>query len=129
LRWITMKRDMDLIRLILLELEKVANGLGSTKIKLDGFSAEEIGYHSQLLVEAGFVIGINLTHNRSEHPEYMLNKLTWEGHDFLDACRDNTRWGKAKEIASKAGGVTLNMMKDILVQLTTATISEIIKHA
>jgi hypothetical protein len=33
----------------------------------------------------------------------MILRLTWQGHDFLDAARNDTIWSKAKEKFLKPG--------------------------
>src|SRR5205807_2391593 len=44
-RWVDMKRDMDLFRALLLEIEKLpANGKW-TGIEVEGYSPEEVAYH------------------------------------------------------------------------------------
>jgi len=50
-----------------------------------------------------------------------------DGHEFLDASREPTRWNKAKEIAGKAGGLTLGMMMNVLGQLMTQKIGTLIQ--
>lgn len=49
---------------------------------------------------------------------FLSIKLTWEGHEFLDAAREDTRWNKAKEVAAKTGSLTFSMLKEVLVQLS-----------
>lgn len=36
--------------------------------------------------------------------------LTWEGHNFLDSARDEGIWREAKEDATKAGGISLELI-------------------
>jgi len=43
---------------------------------------------------------------------------TWEGHEFIDAARDDSRWKKATEkVGSAAGSVPLKVLTDVLVSL------------
>ena len=44
-----MKRDMDLARNILFEIEKYSEPNGWTEIKIENYSQEEISYHIKLL--------------------------------------------------------------------------------
>jgi len=45
-------------------------------------------------------------------------RLTWAGHEFLDAARNETVWKKASERIKKSGvDVTISLLKDILNQL------------
>ncbi len=42
-------------------------------------------------------------------------RLTWKGHEFLDAARNNTVWRKALAHVKKAGvAVTLPVLEDLL---------------
>ena len=108
-----MKRDMDLIRLILLNVE------GEEEIDLSLYTQEKIGYHSWLLSDAGLVEGQDITGLGDGHPEAIITWLNWEGHDFLDAARDDTTWNKAQTtIQEKVGTVTFDMLKALLVALT-----------
>ena len=44
--------------------------------------------------------------------------MTWEGHEFADAARDETRWKKAMGIVEEKGGaVTLDVLKELLLHL------------
>jgi len=121
-----MKRDMELIRTILLQLEEKSSGLGTVEIKVDGFDDAHVGYHCALVAEAGLARGINVGTMHSKRPEWKLNSLTWDGHEFLDASREPGRWEKAKEIANKAGGLTLNMMMNVLGQLMNQQLGKLI---
>ena len=71
-----MQRDMDLIRLILLELEK-ASGASTGEMKFDGYSPEQVGYHCWLLLEGGFALGVETTHQGSIGREAVVTTLTW----------------------------------------------------
>ena len=50
-----MKRDMDLIREILLECEEQDGTDRMIQVKIEGHSDEEINYHMVLLKDAGFI--------------------------------------------------------------------------
>jgi len=121
-----MKRDMDLVRSILLQLEKKSTGLGTVDIGLEGYDDAQIGYHCALIAEAGLAQGIDVSHLGSTYPEWKLSRLTWNGHEFLDASREPGRWERAKEISRKAGGLTLNMMMNVLGQLMTQQLGKLI---
>jgi hypothetical protein len=110
-----MKRDMELIRKMILYIEDSPNGWAPSEIKIDGYSAEEIGYHAYLLVDAGLATGADITNTQSSGPEYLITHLTSAGHDFADASRDEGIWKKARGIVKeKAGSVTIDIMKQIL---------------
>lgn len=93
-----MKRDMDLIRVILLKIEENNEPIDSDDLIDLGWEERLITYHIRLLVEADLLNAIAARTKHSE--EYLSISLTWEGHEFLDAARDQTRWEQAKEVAS-----------------------------
>ena len=49
-------------------------------------------------------------------PSAMITSVTWDGHDFLDATKDNTVWEKAKKkILSPGLSFSFDLLKDLLV--------------
>lgn len=106
-----MRRDMDLIRLLLLEKE------GEVPVDLSGFSEDQIGYHKYLLVSANLATGpISET---GSHPTAILVALTSEGHDFLEASRNETVWKKALSRMKDLGGVfALDVVKALLISVS-----------
>ena len=110
-----MKRDMDLIRDLLLRFEGAPEEfVGKKGLAVDGRTANEVDYHLALLEDAGYV----------EHPEPVQpfpggvrfdhgRRLTNSGHDFLDAVRDPEVWAKTKSGAVAAGGFTIDLLKDL----------------
>jgi hypothetical protein len=112
-----MKLDMDLVRKILIALEDHEHGFYNQFLAIEGYSSEQIGYHVTLMEEAGLLLAIDSTDMSSRSPEAMPHRLTWQGHQFLNACRDESRWTKAKSIFKDAGGVSFDIAKEILTQL------------
>lgn len=107
-----MKRDFDLIREILLQIEATPVGQFTSKISYDGANPETIMSHVALLIEAGLVDGPTLKTN-SGGIMAKPTGLTWAGHDFLDSIRDESLWQKAKTtILKPAGGVALSVLLD-----------------
>ena len=112
-----MKRDMELIRNILLLLENETSGWAPDSIEIDGYTNEQIGYHTVLLIEAGLVVGEESEEMGSE-PSGFIQRLTWAGHEFLDSAKDSGRWKEAKDIIEKVGGASLKVWSSVLTQLT-----------
>ena len=113
-----MKRDPDLVRNILLALENNASSndaITAKKMMIDGWNEDEINYHLLLLVEAGYIrVKDSSSDNRTI---VFVTRLTWEGHEFLDAARDDGRWEKAKSAVAKVGGWSFEVIKPILIEL------------
>ncbi|NLF00833.1 MAG: DUF2513 domain-containing protein [Anaerolineales bacterium] len=112
-----MKRDMDLVRRILLAVEESQDPTVSY-LELDGWSRAEIGYHMELLVEAGYLLG-TVTHSKNGPAHYYVQRLTWDGHEFLDLARNQTVWKEAKtSFMEKGAGLSLDVLKAVLVEFT-----------
>jgi Hypothetical protein (DUF2513) len=50
-------------------------------------------------------------------PTIVPLRLTWAGHEFLDAAREPSRWEKARDLVLKAGGATLPIWQQLLGNL------------
>lgn len=117
-----MKRDLDLIRKMLLAIEDAPTGFAPT-LKFEGFTDAQVGYHAFLLIDAGLAKGTDVTPHNSDGPKATIQHLTWEGHEFADAAKDESRWKKAKSmVAEKGSGITLDVMKALLISLTKAAL-------
>ena len=108
-----MKRDMNLIREILLQIEDEHDGRNRVQIhSVEGHSAVEVAYHVRLLVDAGYVeAGTASSFAGTTH---LIRGITWEGHEFLDAVRSENVWQrvqkKLKEIGGQASMVTVKQL-------------------
>ena len=113
-----MKRDMDLIRLILLSLEGDEKADEKAKEAYDG---KTMAYHAQLLKEAGLIEAVVSMDSQNMPDGYLLTRMTWSGHDFLDAMKDDTIWEKAKEhVIQPVGGVAFDVLLEWLnIQMRT----------
>ncbi len=111
-----MKRDMDLIREILFRLEEIGEGESTLPPLSDlGYSREKIGYHNYLLVDADLAFGYTVGRDSDVLPLCEVRALTWDGHEFLDAARDDARWFKAKSVLTGVGGFSAVVLKEVLV--------------
>ena len=87
-----MKRDMELVRLLLLEAES-----GETPPVISDYSEEQQMYHLLIMEEAGLVVARFMRGNSNEVIGSTTERLTWAGHDFLDATRDSKIWKMARD--------------------------------
>ena len=112
-----MKRDMDLVRNILLKVECTTNTRGIMDVDEfnDGrHSDEQIYYHLNMMGQADLIVVEYLKHGAVLN----VRALTWQGHEFLDAVRNESSWVQAKEKVLKAtGGLSFEGLKIALTQL------------
>ncbi|WP_439630889.1 DUF2513 domain-containing protein [Gemmata sp.] len=110
-----MRRDMDLIRKMVLAIEDHPTGF-APKLVIEGYDSATIGYHAYLLVDAGLAAGAKLTHTQSSGPEYRITHLTSPGHEFAESARNEFIWNQVREEMKKKGVVsaTLDVFKRLL---------------
>lgn len=97
-----MKRDMDLIRRIVLAVRD-SQSPGEPVRKFDDVDAAVFGEHAQLLVEAG-LIEASVQNVQHRITAALVWRLTWAGQDFAQAIVDDTLWRKAKDNVIKPAG-------------------------
>lgn len=118
-----MKRDLDLIRKIALAIEDLPTGYLLDQLKIEGYTSEQIGYHSYLVVDSGLAEGRDITTSEDSSPNWWINNLTSAGHDFADAVRNEKTWNKATGIIKeKAGSATLDILKQVLTSVIKGTL-------
>lgn len=116
-----MKRDLELIRELLLRVEALPVGHFLSNIEIDGYSPDVIGEHVRLLQEAGF-IDAKVSKGNSQMGVtivvgYAIDRLLNDGHDFIENAKSDTVWEKAREqVAEKAGDVSLTVLKAVLAK-------------
>jgi len=90
-----LKRDMDIIRKIILALQSADRPITS----VPGISEIEFLIHGELIIEAGLAKGaVSPSGSKAGIPaKVILFRLTWEGQDFADSITEDTLWEKVKE--------------------------------
>ena len=110
-----MKRDIDLIRQILLALEDATEFDTPLNLTVEGYDENDINYHVYLLDQAGLIKAFDFSSD--EFPDWRPSHLTWNGHEFLATAKDDTRWKKAKAMVTKHGGsATFEIVKTLLTE-------------
>ena len=90
-----MKRDMNLVRELVLFFESVENDRPTPvkTIRIPGFSSELIVYNCEIMAEHGLILIANEM-VLSSGKTFDISRLTWTGHEFADAARDESIWNK-----------------------------------
>lgn len=119
-----MRRDMDLIRELLLRLEGlpmrpggfVSFDVSDPEFTIEGRSADEVWHHLAMIYDAGFAeSGTDVRGDLSG--SWYFRTLSWAGRDFLDAVREPKVWQETKSRASTIGGWTVGILRDLAVGL------------
>jgi DNA-binding transcriptional ArsR family regulator len=110
---------MELVRQILLQIEaKGEHPLGWLDLDILGYDAEVVSHHVLLLQDAGMLEAQDLS--SSAGFDVRPKRLTWNGHEFLDAARNDTIWKKATEIVKEKGGaIPFEVLRVLLTKLVS----------
>jgi len=98
-----MKRDMDLVRLILLEIEDKYRSTAIFNLAIDGYDTETVAYHCKILNDADLISDYKAQYADNEIYFFVVGSLTWDGNDFLEKIRDNSQWKKVKDTINQKG--------------------------
>lgn len=121
-----MKRDMDLVRLILLEIEDKYRSTAIYDLAIDGYDTEIVAYHCKILYEAGLISDYKAQYADNEIYVFGVGSLTWDGNDFLEKIRDDSQWKKVKETITKKGlPLVVDTIKSVANALISATVEGI----
>ena len=122
-----MKRNMDLVREILLRVEAADGGKIVFNDLLAEYDKADIGRHVELMIEHGLLKGTVVPSGSGpEHRVLVfdIRRMTWEGHDFLDAARNETIWIRAQRLCrEKTGGLAFDLLKMCLLETAREAIA------
>jgi Hypothetical protein (DUF2513). len=120
-----MKRNMDLVIAILKKVEEGKDVTESSEYLDLKATDAEILYHLEIMSEAGLIK--TRSFSTFEGVVYDVERLTWDGHEFLEAARNETVVNQAKEFAKSKGlqlfDLPFDVMKDILVNSINSIIT------
>lgn len=116
-----MKRDMDLIREILLEVEQIQAMQMWCSKPLLGHDDSEVCAHIRLATDAGLVQASFMT-----GPSAVIQRITNTGYDFLEASKQRTLWEQAKVLLISNGlPITIGAIMHVLETLINDGISKL----
>jgi hypothetical protein len=112
-----MKRDMELIRELLLAIESDCKEDGLLSCQLTPENTwehrESICYNLKLMRDAGFIEAEQLM------PDIFIKRMTWEGHEFLDSARNESIWKETMSLVQEKGGsVAIGVLTQLLSSVT-----------
>lgn len=121
-----MKRDWDIIRAVLAEVE----GFPDDQRNTFGYGAPNSNFekdpakveHALLLYQSGFLKAIDCSSNGG--PGIISPTLTWSGHDLLDTIRSKQVWERIKSLARERG---LELTFDVVKALGSVALQQIMR--
>ena len=118
-----MRRDPQLIRMLMLDLELATSTVTNSNIKIDGYTDDEIKYHLNQIIDAGFAVG-NVIHGQMGAvvpAVVVVSRLTSAGHDFIDSTREDTVWNAVTtKVTETGGGFTLDLLRQLALKVLLA---------
>lgn len=110
-----MRRNMDLVREILIEASKSDKEVRASDIaeKSSKYSLEEIIYNIRIMGE-GNLINVYIDEREAGVVDAYIMYITWYGNEFLDSISSNEIWEKIKNNFSDK---IINIPFDILTNL------------
>jgi hypothetical protein len=116
---------MDLIRELLLKVEERAPEDGDFQAAdtfgITGRSELTVLEHVDLIARAGLVETIPMNVQQSPVTLHIVQRLTWSGHEFLDAVRHDTVWQKVKaKVEEQGGSASFEIVKMVALQVAKA---------
>lgn len=116
-----MKLNMDLIREILLEIEKQYVSTAIYNLNIDGYDMETVAYHCKMLHEEGLISDYKALYADDEIDAFGVGPLTMAGNKYLNNIRDNSIWKKTKDTIKEKGlPIVLSTIRTVSTALITA---------
>jgi DNA-binding PadR family transcriptional regulator len=112
-----MKRDIELVKQILSNIESNDTNNPIFDIELKDYKPQRVYYHCHLLIDAGLIEGYV---DRSIGGTMRINRiygLTWEGHEFLDAAKNEKVWTAIKDkFTDQSISIPFSILKKLLLE-------------
>lgn len=109
-----MKRDMELVRKILIILSEHQHGYAPRNFAVEGYTEEQVGYHCLLLGEAGLLEVVESSSMGEDSPNAIPVRLTWYGHEFIENAANEKIWSEAKQAINKVGDVSFSIWASVI---------------
>lgn len=121
-----MKRDLDLARQLLLDIENRGTDCSVSVLRsgTNHQSEEIVRYHLRLLIDAGLLKEIDRT-----SAGIPCVRLTHDGHELLELARSDTRWREAKYACQeRIGGLSLSVIRGVLLRWAVAATARLPRY-
>lgn len=118
-----MKRDLELVKEILSFFEQresdkminVKDIINGSEIAITGYEGRLISDHIDVMYEAGLIEGYGERAKDGRLIQVYPTRLTWEGHEFIAAAKNQTAWAKLKkQFKSSSSAIPFNVAQKLL---------------
>lgn len=118
-----MKRDLDLVRQVLLQIEALPAG-PPAQYRMSEIDDPVLLAHFELVIAAGLVNGKIARSQGVRGDVISISGLTWEGHEWIEMVRSETMWDETKSTLLENGGVlTFELTKAVASKLLRARLA------
>ncbi len=121
-----MKKDIDLIRKVLIAIEEQYIDIALYNLKIEGYDLKTVAYHCKILHDAGLISDYKAQYADNELWSFGVGSLTWEGHEFLEKIRDDSIWSETKQVMNDRG---IPFVLDAVKQIASSIISAMVEGA
>jgi hypothetical protein len=120
-RSIDVKRDMELVRRILLTVQAKIS-LEPELIKIDDLDDAVVRRHVEMLFDEGYLEGMEHSTLASQSRDIFVKGLSWDGHEFAGAISKEELWQKLKSAIGpgELASLSLKAIKDASIAAATA---------
>src|SRR5215211_6393314 len=105
-----MKRDLDLVRQLLLQIEALPAG-PPVQYRTSEIEDPVLLAHFELVIAAGLVNGKLARSQGARGDVISISGLTWEGHEWIEMVRSQAVWNATKSTLLARGALTYELTK------------------
>lgn len=110
-----MKRDMDLVRWLLLEIRDLPADNNIIRNE-SGEETDEINEHLYLMQQAGLIEATAIGLEERFVPLMRPIRLTWAGHELAEAIVSDDRWARLRNKMAQVGGFVLGVAEPLAIE-------------
>ena len=115
-----MKRDLDLVRQLLLQIEALPAG-PPVQYRTSEIEDPVLLAHFELVLAAGLVNGKIARSQGTRGDVISIVGLTWEGHEWIEMVRSDAVWDETKStLLDGAGALTYELTKGVAGRILRA---------
>ena len=115
-----MKRDLDLVRQILLQIEALPAG-PPAQYRTSEIEDPVLLAHFELVLASGLVIGKIARSQGARGDVISISGLTWEGHEWVEMVRSEAVWNETKAtLLDGPGALTYDLTKVVADRILRA---------